>query len=80
MHASGISVQLLNDVILRKCDERFGARTMEENTRLALSRVKKYNVSQPPLITVPLTRDNVDNLHMSLRVEDTLIYLLILEL
>ena len=62
-------------------DESFGARTIEENTRLALSRVKKYNVSQPLLFTtIPLTRVIVDNLHMFLRVADTLIDLLILEL
>ena len=62
-------------------DESFGARTIEENTRLALSRVKKYNVSHPPLFTtIPLTRVIVDNLHMFLRVADTLIDLLILEL
>ena len=62
-------------------DINFGARTIEENTRIASSRVKKYNVSHPPLFpTIPLTRVIVNNLHMFLRVTDTLIDLLILEL
>ena len=62
-------------------DTNFGARTIEENTALASSRSKKYNVSHPPLfMTIPLTRVIVDNLHMFLRVADTLIDLLILEL
>ena len=81
MHASA---QLLNDMILQVwsiTDESFGARTIEENTRLALSRVKKYIVSHPPLYTtIPLTRVIDDNLHIFLRVADTLINLLILEL
>ena len=62
-------------------DVRFGARTVEESTSIALSRSKKYNVSHPPMFqTIPLTRVVVGNLHMFLRVADTLIDLLILEL
>lgn len=55
-----------------------GARTIEENQSLARSRSKKYNVSNEP--NIPLTRVIVDNLHMFLRVADTLIDLLLLEL
>ena len=62
-------------------DINFGARTIEENTAIASSRTKKYNVSHLPVFpTIPLTRVIVDNLHMFLRVADTLIDLLILEL
>ena len=62
-------------------DVKFGARTVDENRSIALSRSKKYNVSYPPLFpAIPLTRVVVDNLHMFLRVADTLIDLLILEL
>ena len=62
-------------------DTSFGARTIEENMTIATSRSKKYNVSHPPLFPfIPLTRVVVDNLHMFLRVADTLIDLLILEL
>ena len=46
-------------------DINFGARSIEENTWIASSRVKKYNVSHPPLFpTTPLTRAIVDNLHV----------------
>ena len=59
----------------------YGARTMEENTRISQSRGMKYNVSNSPLFrTIPLTHVVVDNLHMFLRVADTLIDMLLLEL
>ena len=62
-------------------DTSFGAQTIEENMTIATSRSKKYNVSHPPPFPfIPLTRVVVDNLHMFLRVADTLIDLLILEL
>ena len=62
-------------------DVKLGARTIEENRSIAMSRCKKYNVSHTPLFpTIPLTRVVVDNLHMFLTVADTLIDLLILEL
>ena len=62
-------------------DVKFGARTIEENMTIAASSSKKYNVSNPPLFpTIPLTHVVVDNLHMFLRVADTLVDLLILEL
>ena len=60
-------------------DINHGARTVEENISIGSS-VKK--VSYPPLFqTIPLTRVVVDSLHiMFLRVADTLIDLLLLEL
>ena len=62
-------------------DPAHGARTIEENTLISKSRQKKYNVSHEPIFqTIPLTRVIVDNLHMFLRVADTLIDLLLLEL
>ena len=63
-------------------DPKLGARTIEENIRLAQSRSKqRFNVSHLPLFTnIPLTRVVVDNLHMFLRVTDTLIDRLIAEL
>ena len=62
-------------------DINYGARTLEENISIESSRSKKYNVSHPPIFqTIPLTRVIVDNLHMFLRVADTLIDLLLLEL
>ena len=63
-------------------DPNQGARTIEENIALAGSRSKqRYNVSNVPLFTnIPLTRVVVDNLHMFLRVADTLIDLLIHDL
>ena len=62
-------------------DTSFGTRTIEENMTIATSRSKKYNVSHAPLFPfIPLTQVVVDNLHMFLRVADTLINLLILEL
>ena len=59
-----------------------GARTIEENVRIARTRSKKsFNVSNEPIFPmIPLTRVVVDNLHMFLRVSDTLIDLLLLEL
>ena len=55
-----------------------GARSIEENIRIANSRKKTYNVSNVPIFQkVPLTRVVVDNLHMFLRVADTLIDLLL---
>ena len=63
-------------------DPKLGARTIQENIRLSSSRSKnKYNVSRLPLFpNIPLTHVVVDNLHMFLRVGDTLIDLLIAEL
>ena len=63
-------------------DPKLGARTIEENIRLAQSRSKqRFNVSHLPLFpNIPLTRVVVDNLHMFLRVTDTLIDRLIAEL
>ena len=59
-------------------DEEHGARTIEETIQIAGSRSKKYNVSHPPIFPmIPLTRVVVDNLHMFLRVGDTLINMLI---
>ena len=59
-------------------DTTCGARSIEENIRIATSHSKQYNVSRQPLFpTIPLTRVVVDNLHMFLRVGDTLIDLLI---
>lgn len=59
-------------------DPAHGARTIEENTTIARSRSKRYNVSREPIFkTIPLTRVVVDNLHMFLRVADTLIDLLL---
>ena len=61
-------------------DVEYGARTIEENTTISRSRVKKFNVSNSPIFPmIPLTHVVVDNLHMFLRVADTLIELLILE-
>ena len=62
-------------------DCEFGARTIEESTMIAQSRKKKYNVSFAPIFTtIPLMRVVVDNLHMFLRVADTLIDLFLLDL
>ena len=62
-------------------DPRKGARTIEENLAIGQSKRKKFNVSRPPIfLTIPLTHVVVDNLHMFLRVADTLIDLLILDL
>ncbi len=59
-------------------DPNFGARSIEENVQLASSHSKQFNVSRLPIIpTIPLSRVVVDNLHMFLRVADTLIDLLI---
>ena len=58
-----------------------GARTIEENIKLASRSTSKFNVSNTPLFpSIPLTRVVVDNLHMFLRVSDVLIDLLISEL
>ena len=55
-----------------------GARSIEESIQIATSKRKQYNVSHVPIFkTIPLTRVVVDNLHMFLRVADTLIDLLI---
>ena len=55
-----------------------GARSIEENIRIATSKRKVYNVSNVPIFkTIPLTRVVVDNLHMFLRVADVLIDLLL---
>ena len=62
-------------------DPNQGARTIEENIALAGSCSKQRYVSNVPLFTnIPLTRVVVDNLHMFLRVADTLIDLLIHDL
>ena len=54
------------------------ARSVEESIQIATSKQKQYNVSHIPIFkTIPLTRVVVDNLHMFLRVADTLIDLLI---
>ena len=59
-------------------DEEHGARTIEESIQIANCRSKKYNVSHVPIFPmIPLTRVVVDNLHMFLRVCDTLIDMLI---
>lgn len=59
-------------------DKELGARSVEENKSLAESRHKKFNVSHCPLFpTIPLSHVVVDNLHMFLRVADTLVDLLI---
>ena len=58
-----------------------GARTIEENIKIARSKRKQFNVSHEPIFKqIPLTHVIVDNLHMFLRVADTLIDLLLLEL
>ena len=55
-----------------------GARSIEETIQIATTKQKKYNVSHVPIFkTIPLTRVVVDNLHMLLRIADTLIDLLI---
>ena len=62
-------------------DSAHGARTIEENKAIARSRCKKYNVTFEPIFdTIPLTHVVVDNLHMFLRVADTIIDLFLLEL
>ena len=62
-------------------DPNQGARIIKENIALAGSRSKQRYVSNVPLFTnIPLTRVVVDNLHMFLRVADTLIDLLIHDL
>lgn len=60
-------------------DPKLGARSIEENIKLASSRSgKSFNVSCLPIFpTIPLSRVVVDNLHMFLRVADTLVDLLI---
>ena len=61
---------------ITRADE--GARSIEESIEIATSKRKQYNVSNMPIFkTIPLTRVVVDNLHMFLRVADTLIDLLI---
>ena len=87
MLASGASVPPLNAMTVERYDSSqtwsisdpaLGTRTIEE---ISKSRHKKYNVSHEPNIqTIPLTRVIVDNLHMVLRVADTLIDLLLLKL
>ena len=48
-------------------DPVHGVRTIQENTTIARSQSKKYNVSREPIFkTIPLTRVVVDNLHMFL--------------
>ena len=55
-----------------------GARSIEESIKIVTSKRKEYNVSHMPIFrTIPLTRVVVDNLHMFLRVADTLVDLLI---
>lgn len=59
-------------------DPIHGARTVEENIALAGSRSKQKYICNVPLFTnIPLTHVVVDNLHMFLRVADTLIDLVI---
>ena len=61
-------------------DPSHGARSIEENITIASSSraAKQFNVSHRPLFPmIPLTRVVVDNLHMFLRVGDTLVDLLI---
>jgi hypothetical protein len=59
-------------------DPKLGARSIEENVAIASSHSKKFNVSRVPIFpSIPLSRVVVDNLHMFLRVADTLIDLLI---
>ena len=66
-----------------RCDwsltnEGSGARTIEETIEIANSHRKRFNVSHLPIFPmIPLTRVVVDNLHMFLRVGDTLIDMLI---
>ena len=62
-------------------DPDHGARSVEENIKIARSKKSKYNISRVPLFpTIPLTSVIVDNLHTFLRVADTLIDLFLLEL
>ena len=61
-------------------DTKQGARTIEENIKIAGSKRKQFNVSHEPIFKqIPLSHVIVDNLHMFLRVADTLIDLLLLE-
>jgi len=58
-----------------------GARTIEENKRIADNKTHEFNVSNVPLFPkIPLTNVVIDNLHMFLRASDVLIDLLIGEL
>ena len=59
-------------------DTELGARTIEETISFVRNRKKEFNVSNLPIFPmIPLTRAVVDNLHMFLRVGDTLIDMLI---
>ena len=59
-------------------DTKLGARMIRQNIAIGSSNKKQYNVSSPPIFPmIPLTRVVVDNLHMFLRVADTLVDLLI---
>ena len=64
-------------------DPKFGARSIEESisiSKLPNSR-RSFGIKFPPLFTtIPLSHVVVDNLHMFLRIADTLINLLIVEL
>ena len=58
-------------------DVEKGARTIESTIKIAQSKKKQYNVSNEPIFKkIPITHVVVDNLHMFLRVADTLIDLL----
>lgn len=68
----------LSDQKWSMLEPEFGARSIEENVRIASSRTKQFNVSRLPIFcTIPLVHVVVDNLHMFLRVADTLVDLLI---
>jgi len=59
-------------------DTELGARTIEENVRIATDRTHQFNVSNVPVFPkIPLANVVVDNLHMFLRVADVLIDMLI---
>ena len=60
------------------CESKFGARTIEENIKLASKHKKTFNVTHPPIFSkIPLINIVVDNLHMFLHVADVVIDLLI---
>ena len=68
----------ITDVKWSMFDPKYGCRTIEENIIIATSASKEFNVSHQPLFPmIPLTHVVVDNLHMFLRVADTLVDLLI---
>lgn len=81
MPAYGVNAQQLSVMtqnVWSISDVSLGAQTIEENVIIGSSCSKRYNVTHTPLFPkIALTRVVVNNLHLFLRVADTLIDILL---